>query len=219
MAATQRLTAYGVTPKGSGYADADDACEEASSGTQLLATDNSAVYVYAEAGEADERIYLVKIATPVNPTHFYVQGDGYAADQKVYVPEQAIGGIFGTLTTAGWYTVAIDDDFATAVYITTFDDADEMTQPTACPEEEDAGNVIHQNDPGNTNQTGVVHMAEYEADGTASRGITIKKQIFKDANFDSQNIDQLPFSFGTSGPAILRGRSSAFRITTKKETE
>jgi len=214
-----RLTAYGATAKGSGYADADDACEETTGGTQLLATDDSAVYAYAEGDEADEKIYLAKIATVEDPSHLYQDGDGYAAGQKVYVPEQTIGGIFGTITTAGYYTVALDGDIDNAAYITIFAEDEEMTQPTACPEEEDAGNVIHQNDPGNTNQTGVVHMAEYEADGTASRGITIKKQIFKDANFDSQNIDQLPFSFGTSGPTILRGRSSAFRITTKKETE
>ena len=190
MAATQRLTAYGVTPKGSGYADADDACEEASSGTQLLATDNSAVYVYAEAGEADERIYLVKIATPVNPTHFYVQGDGYAADQKVYVPEQAIGGIFGTLTTAGWYTVAIDDDFATAVYITTFDDADEMTQPTACPWTAESTPTEPQ----------------YSADFTINKYDNMSVQY-------KRQVEQIPFSKGSNTPANLRKRSSAYKVT------
>jgi len=193
MAATQRLTAYGVTAKGSGYADADDACEEASSGTQLLATDNSAVYVYAEAGEADERIYLVKIATPTIAAHFYVQGDGYAAGQKVYVPEQAIGGIFGTITTAGWYTVAIDRDFATAVYITTFDDADEMTQPTACPE-----------DPWTAESTPT--EPQYSADFTINKYDNMSVQY-------KRQVEQIPFSKGSNTPANLRKRSSAYKVT------
>ena len=74
-------------------------------------------------------------------------------------------------------------------------------------------------DLGDTNQTGVVAMAQYKTDGSISKGIIIEKQVFKDANYDSQDIDQLPFSFGVSGPATLRGRDDAYKTTTKAEAE
>ncbi len=128
-----RLTAYGATAKGSGYANADAACSTNTGGTQLLATDDSAVYAYAEYGDPDEKIYLAKIASVEDPSHLYQDGDGYAAGQKVYVPEQTIGGIFGTITTAGYYTVALDGDIDNAAYITIFAEDEAVTQPTACP--------------------------------------------------------------------------------------
>ena len=77
-------------------------------------------------------------------------------------------------------------------------------------------------DPGNNRQTGVVPMEEAEADGTASRGITIKKQEFKEFNYDvdvNVDMEQLPLTFAASGPATLRGRNSAYRITTTAEAE
>ena len=65
-------------------------------------------------------------------------------------------------------------------------------------------------------------MEEAEADGTASKGITIKKQEFKEFNYDvdvNVNMDQLPFIFAEAGPGTLRGRNSAYKVTTKAEVE
>ena len=218
--ATARLTAYGDSAKGSGYEDAGTACATTTAGTALLASDDSAVFAYAEDGDEETRVYLAKVASVSAPSHFYQGGDGFVAGEKVYVSIQDVGGIFGDITNAGWYTVTLDGDIEDAVYISTMASANQITQPTACPLE-DTGNVIHQNDPGNNEQTGVVAMAQFEADGTISRapGITSKRQVFKDADFDSQNIDQLPFVFGTSGPGLLRGRNRAYKATTKAEAE
>ena len=77
-------------------------------------------------------------------------------------------------------------------------------------------------DPGNNRQTGVVPMEEIEADSSPSKGITIKKQEFKEFNYDvdeNVEIDQLPFIYGASGPATLRGRNRAYKTTTKAEIE
>tara|TARA_R110002110_G_scaffold304674_1_gene518717 strand:- start:673 stop:1278 length:606 start_codon:yes stop_codon:yes gene_type:complete len=129
-----RLTAYGSSAKGSGYADADMACSRTTGGTQLLAFDDSAVYAYAEADDAGGRLYLVKIASPTIPAHYYNQGDGFEAGQAVYVPVQTIGGIYGAITNAGYYTVSLDAGISEAAYITTLASEAQVTQPTACPE-------------------------------------------------------------------------------------
>ena len=71
-------------------------------------------------------------------------------------------------------------------------------------------------DPGNNRQTGVVPMEEAEADGTASKGITIKEQKFKEFNYgvdDDVEIDQFPFIFAAAGPGTLRGRHQAYKVT------
>ena len=132
--ATARLTAYGATAKGSGYADTDTACSTNTGGTQLLASDDAAVFVYAEDSDENTRVYLAKVASVSTPAHLYIQSDGYANGQKIYIPEQTIGGIFGAITTAGYYTVTIDGDFVTAAYITAFGATESFAQPTACPE-------------------------------------------------------------------------------------
>jgi hypothetical protein len=195
-----RLTAYGVTAKGSGYADADDACEEASSGTQLLAADNSAVYVYAEADDADEKIYLAKIAAVEEPSHLYQDGDGYAAGQKVYVPEQAIGGIFGTLTTAGYYTVALDGDISDAVYITTFADDEEITQPTECPDDF----------PNKESATTGVQYSDEFVDNQMSRLVTQYNRADGLESF-------VPTRMTVRGPSNLRGRPQSLVYKVTKE--
>jgi hypothetical protein len=77
-------------------------------------------------------------------------------------------------------------------------------------------------DPGNNRQTGVVPMEETKTDGTQPKGITIKKQAFKEFNYDVDDdveIDQLPFTFAAAGPATLRGRNSAYKVTITEEAE
>jgi len=192
MAATQRLTAYGAAAKGSGYADADDACEETTGGTQLLATDNSAVFAYADENEEDARIYLAKVSTVVAPSHFYQDGDGYAAGQKVYVPVQTIGGVYGSITTAGWYTVALDDDIDNAVYITTLAEEGQVTQPTACPEPWTAESV----------PTDPQYSTTFIINDYKNMSVQYKRRI-----------GQIPFSKGSNTPANLRKRPKAYKVT------
>jgi len=199
--ATARLTAYGATAKGSGYANADAACSTNTGGTQLLATDDSAVYAYAEADEADEKIYLAKIATVEDPSHLYQDGDGYAAGQKVYVPEQTIGGIFGTITTAGYYTVALDGDIDNAAYITIFAEDEVVTQPTEC---------------GTTYTYGADEGANKVTDpegceGCKGGGPLINRFVNINTNYgknDDEGIDQVPFSLQTAGPFSLKRRGA-----------
>jgi|ETNvirnome_6_100_1030635.scaffolds.fasta_scaffold13241_3 PKD repeat protein len=132
MPDTKRLTAYGSAAKGAGYSNSITACSTNTSGEALLATDDSAVFVYADEGDAGSKVYLVKVAEPDAPAHFYNSGDGYAAGQKVYVTIQDLEGIYGDITNTGWYTVALDDGFNNSVYITTLESVNQVTQPTEC---------------------------------------------------------------------------------------
>ena len=132
MPDTKRLTAYGSAAKGAGYSNATTACNTNTSGVALLASDDSAVFVYAEDGDAGSKVYLAKVASPTIPAHFYNSGDGYAAGQKVYVTVQDLEGVYGDITRTGWYTVALDDDFADSAYITTLASSNQVTLPTVC---------------------------------------------------------------------------------------
>ena len=129
---TKRLTAYGSAAKGAGYSNTTTACNTNTSGTALLASDDSAVFVFADDGDAGSKVYLVKVASPSTPAHFYNAGDGYAAGQKVYVTVQNLGGLYGNISRTGWYEVALDGDLANSVYITTLSSSNQVTLPTVC---------------------------------------------------------------------------------------
>tara|TARA_R110000824_G_scaffold57222_2_gene155848 strand:- start:1172 stop:1801 length:630 start_codon:yes stop_codon:yes gene_type:complete len=202
--ATARLTAYGATAKGSGYADADDACEATIGGTQLLASDDGAVFAHADDSDENTRVYLAKVASVSTPSHLYAQGDGYAAGQKVYVPEQTIGGIFGAITTAGYYTVAIDGDTANAAYITTFGAEESFPQPTECP----VTPYVFGTDAG---AESVINPAG--CTDCKDSGPVISRMEKIRTNYGKRGIDQVPFSLQTAGPFSLKFRD-AYRVTT-----
>ena len=214
--ATARLTAYGATAKGSGYADADDACEETTGGTQLLATDDSAVFAYAEDSDENTRVYLAKVASVSTPAHLYIQGDGYANGQKIYIPEQTIGGIFGAITTAGYYTVTIDGDFATAAYITAFGATETIPQPTACPLPAVDSYDYPDSFFGRTSDSGNDKQFQPMPDNQGTgEGILVDRD--KNINLDYKmrvgsagitNVHQVPFILTTVGPHTLRGRGT-----------
>lgn len=195
MPATQRLTAYGATAKGSGYANTTAACATTTSGVALLATDNSAVFVYAESDDADTKIYLSKIASPEAAAHFYTSGDGYANGQIVWLAAQAIGGIFGTTTTDGYYTVTIDGDADNSAYITIFAEDEVITQPTACdpfPNKESA-------------PTGDQYTTEF-VDNQMSRLTT---QYNRAEGLESF----VPIRMSVRGPSNLRRQSTVYKVT------
>jgi len=131
---TARLTAYGATAKGSGYADTDTACSTNTGGTQLLASDDAAVFIFADGDDVGKPVYLAKISNPTAMAHMYTNGDGFGAGQIVYVTDQNPGSPFGNITRAGYYTVQLDAGFGNAVMITALASEGQMTLPTACPE-------------------------------------------------------------------------------------
>ena len=179
MPATQRLTAYGATAKGSGYANTTAACATTTSGVALLATDNSAVFVYAESDDADTN----------------TSGDGYANGQIVWLAAQAIGGIFGTTTTDGYYTVTIDGDADNSAYITIFAEDEVITQPTACdpfPNKESA-------------PTGDQYTTEF-VDNQMSRLTT---QYNRAEGLESF----VPIRMSVRGPSNLRRQSTVYKVT------
>ena len=201
-----RLTAYGSSAKGSGYADADMACSRTTGGTQLLAFDDSAVYAYAEADDAGGRLYLVKIASPTIPAHYYNQGDGFEAGQAVYVPVQTIGGIYGAITNAGYYTVSLDAGISEAAYITTLASEAQVTQPTAC-----AGTTYTYGADEGANKVTDPEGCE----GCKGGGPLINRFVNINTNYgknDDEGLEQVPFSLQTAGPFSLK-RRGAYKVS------
>ena len=190
---TARLTAYGATAKGSGFANSDTACSTNTDGTQLLATDNGAIYAFADNTDEDTRVFLAKVSSVGDPSGLYTDSDGFSASQFIYVPAQTIGGDFGSIT-AGYYAIGIDDHMGDAAYFTVYDDEESLVPPTECPE------------------------ADWTAESTPS-----KKQYSADFtvnNFDNmtvqykRKITQIPFCRGSNTVATLRKRPSAYKVTT-----
>ena len=191
---TARLTAYGATAKGSGFASSDDACSTNTGGTQLLATDNGAVYAFAENTDEDSRIYLAKVSSPADPSGLYLDSDGFDSDQFIYVPAQTIGGDFGSIT-AGYYAIGIDGHMGSAAYFTVYDDEESLVPPTECPEV----------DPWTAESTPT--QPQYSADFTVNNFDNMTVQY-------KRKITQIPFCRGSNTVATLRNRSSAYKVTT-----
>ena len=124
------------------------------------------------------------------------------------MPVQTIGGIFGTITNAGHYTVALDGEIGDAVYITTFADDEEITQPTECPVTYTFGT-----------DTGANKVTDPEGcDGCNGSGPVINRFEHINANYGKLGPDQVPFSLQTAGPFSLKFRD-AYRVTTGEKKD
>ena len=216
---TARLTAYGATAKGSGYANSDTACSTNTGGTQLLASDDGAVFIYAAGDDATTKVYLAKVSNPEAVVDVYRQADGFGAGQIIYVTDQNPGSPFGNITRAGYYTVQLDAGFGNAVVITTLASEGQMTLPTEC---EEAGTTYDypssffdkSSDSGNDKQ----FQPMPDGQGTGE-GVLIDRN--KNINLDYKMrtsgtpVNQVPFILSGVGPQTLRGRStSIYKCTT-----
>ena len=208
--ATVRLTAYGASAKGAGYANESTACSTHTGGVQLLATDDSAVFAFATDGDPGHKVYLAKIASPSDASGLYGSSDGYASGQTIYVTEQNLGSIFGDINSEGYYEIEIDAHFGNSAYFTVMEEDTQVAQPSACPISYAFGT-----DTGESTIIDPEGCAECKDSGpVVSRFAKINTNYAKkDDTPDFKSVGQVPFSLQTAGPFSLKYRN-AYKVTT-----
>ena len=206
---TARLIAYGASAKGAGHANSTAACNTNTTGTQLLATDNGAVFAFATSDDAGHKVFLSKVASPSGPSDMYTNSDGYAADQVIYVVAQDLESIFGNISNAGFYTLSLDDSFGNAAFFTTLAEDGQVTLPTVC-----ATTYTFGTDAGSNKATDPEGCDDCKGSGPViSRMANINADYGKKHFEGKTQIEQVPFSLQTAGPFSLKFRN-AYRVTT-----
>jgi len=212
---TARLIAYGTSAKGAGYANSTAACNTNTAGTQLLATDDAAVFAFATSDDAGHKVFLSKVASPSGPSDMYTNSDGYAADQVIYVVAQDLESIFGNISNAGFYTLSLDASFGNAAFFTTLAEDGQVTLPSECPV-----TYVFGTDEGASRVTDPEGCSDCKGSNPViTRYANINTNYGKKEFLGISEIDQVPFSLQIAGPFSLKYRN-AYRVTTgDKEDE
>tara|TARA_B100001123_G_scaffold449106_1_gene613079 strand:+ start:372 stop:1067 length:696 start_codon:yes stop_codon:yes gene_type:complete len=218
------IVMYGATPT-AGFGSVSAACSAGTDGDQIISTGDDSVFLFVTNGVEGQRIYLSKKDKNnfSAPTDLWLNTDGFATGQVVYVTAQSMTSPFSAITTAGTYTLTLDDAFpgggAYAVYIGVLNSTPTQGQPTEC---EETGTTYDypssffdkSSDSGNDKQ----FQPMPDGQGTGE-GVLIDRN--KNINLDYKMrtsgtpVNQVPFILSGVGPQTLRGRStSIYKCTT-----
>ena len=104
-------------------------CRQAATGTQIIRTDGGNVYLFVNADTAGTKVYL---SNENDGSDLIEATDLFDEGRFLFMSVQNLGGDFGNITQAGFYTISKDASAGNAAYITTLASTDQMTLPTDC---------------------------------------------------------------------------------------
>jgi hypothetical protein len=218
------IVMYGATAT-AGFGNEDAACEAGTEGDQIISTGDDPVYLFVTNGVEGQRIYLSKKDKDnfSAPTDLWLNTDGFATGQVVYVTAQSMTSPFSAITTAGVYTLTLDDAFpgggAFAVYIGLLNSTPTQAQPDEC---EATGPTVSDEYFGQTADAGVDNnislIAEPGSRFSPPGNPVIKTALNAQFDYNRQQLAgggvvQLPFSLTMAkGVFNLRLRQGAYKV-------
>tara|TARA_R100001594_G_scaffold30653_1_gene57364 strand:- start:184 stop:771 length:588 start_codon:yes stop_codon:yes gene_type:complete len=104
-------------------------CRQAATGTQIVREDGGKVFLYVNADDAGTKVYL---SNENDGSDLITATGNFAEGRFLFISVQNLGGDFGNITQAGFYTISKDASTGNAAYITTLASTDQMTLPTDC---------------------------------------------------------------------------------------